>query len=93
MVKPYGGFSLKYYSFSAIQMVKDRIDELLLARPLFRREGNDDLIIAQIQRLADLREIRLDLARFELVELIRHDHDGAAGLHKVGLFYLKSGLI
>ena len=83
MVIPYRGFSVKYYSFSAIQMVKDRIDELLLARPLFRREGNDDLIVAQIQRFTDLGKIRFHLARFELVELIRHDHDGAAGLHKV----------
>lgn len=74
---------MKYYSFSAIQMVKDRIDELLLARPLFRRERDDDLIVAQIQCFTDLGKIRFHLARFELVELIRHDHDGAAGLHKV----------
>ena len=61
MVMPYRGFSVKYYSFSAIQMVKDRIDELLLARPLFRRERDDDLIIAQIQRFADLGKIRFHL--------------------------------
>ena len=29
MVIPYRGFSVKYYSFSVIQVVKNRIDELL----------------------------------------------------------------
>lgn len=72
MVNPYRGFSVKHYSFSVVQMVEDRRDQLLLARALFGRERNDELIVAQTQRLANLGKIRLDLARFELVELVCH---------------------
>lgn len=72
MVNPYRGFSVKHYSFSVVQMVENRCNQLLLARALFGRERNDKLIVAQTQRLANLGKIRLDLARFELVELVRH---------------------
>ena len=48
---------MKHYSFSVVQMVEDRRNQLLLARALFGRERNDELIVAQTQRLANLGKI------------------------------------
>ena len=58
---------MKHYSFSVVQMVEDRRDQLLLARALFGRERNDELKAREIEpNLAQIRET-LSLRDDELV--------------------------
>ena len=55
-------------------------EQLSFACPLLCRKRNERVALAELQRLADEGEIRLDLAGLELIELVRDDDERTARL-------------
>ena len=65
---------------SLLRSVQNDSQQLVAAVAFFSGEGNQAHIVRQGQNLADAGQIGLDLAFFELIELVGDHHEGLAGL-------------
>ena len=63
--------------------LEDGGEEVVAAVAFFGGEGDEADGVRQLQDLADAGQVGRDLALFELIELIGHDHEGLAGLQEV----------
>ena len=57
---------------------EDRAEQFFPARSALGGERDQARVLSERERLADQRQIRLDLALFELVELVGHDEKALA---------------